>query len=144
SFTARADRSAESVENRTASVETVETTFVEQPVSEDHPYCLRTETMPAFQGGDFKTFYHWVQMQVRVPAEAMEKRLQGRVTVSFIVERDGTLGDIRILQTPDKVFSEEVMRVLEHSDKWTPGIDEHGDTVRVGYTLPVDFKALSD
>ena len=101
---------------------------------------LRAEVMPAFQGsGNLNDFRTWVQMRVRMPEEALEKQLQGRVVATFTIEKDGTLDDIRILQSPDPLFSDEVIRVLKGSDKWTPGTQE-GKAVRVKYTLPIDFR----
>ena len=115
-----------------------ETSLVETVQQPDDAY-FRVETMPAFRGGNLNDFRRWVQTQVRMPAEALENRLQGRVTVTFVIEKDGTLANIEILQTPDRVFSEEVERVLKHSDKWTPGMQK-GKAVRVKYTLPIDFR----
>lgn len=137
SFTARAARYA-APEAEPATAETTETRIAEPSASEEGAY-LRAETMPKFRGGDLNDFRRWVQMQVRMPKEAIENRLQGRVTATFVIEKDGTLGDIRILQTPDRIFSEEVERVLKRSEKWTPGTQK-GKAVRVKYTLPIDFR----
>ncbi len=108
---------------------------LEQP---DEPF-YRVEKMPSYQGGDLNDFRRWVQMQVRMPEAALKQNLQGRVVATFTIEKDGTLDDIRILQTPDPVFSEEVERVLKRSEKWMPGT-QGGEAVRVKYTLPVDFR----
>lgn len=122
--------------------ETTETHIAAPPASEEDTY-LRAEVMPVFQGGNLNDFRRWVQMQVRMPAEALDKQMQGRVVATFVIEKDGTLGDIGILQTPDRVFSEEVIRVLKKSDPWTPGMQK-GKAVRVKYTLPVDFRIIGN
>ena len=137
SFTAPAARYV-APDTEPATAETTETRIAEPPVSDDQPY-LRAEVMPLFRGGNLNAFRQWVQTQVRMPKEAIENQLQGRVVATFTIEKDGTLDDIRILQTPDRVFSEEVIRVLQKSDKWTPGTQE-GKAVRVKFTLPVDFR----
>lgn len=97
------------------------------------------EVMPKFQGGDLNAFHRWVQMRVRMPEAALKRKLQGRVVATFTIEQDGTLDDIRIVQTPDRSLSEEVIRVLKQSDKWTPGTQK-GEAVRVKYALPIDFR----
>ena len=102
---------------------------------------LRAEVMPSFRGGDLNDFRTWVQMRVRMPEEALEKQLQGRVVATFTIEKNGTLDDIRILRSPDPLFSDEVVRVLKGSDKWTPGTQK-GKAVRVKYTLPIDFRIV--
>ena len=58
---------------------------------------------------------------------------------TFIINRDGSLSDVKILQSPEAEFSWEVLRVLERSPKWTPG-QQKGKAVRVKYTIPVDFR----
>ncbi|MBR5849778.1 MAG: energy transducer TonB [Alistipes sp.] len=111
---------------------------VEEEIADDEPF-LRVETMPSFQGGDLNTFRNWVQTNVRFPQIALENGIQGRVALSFVIERDGRLTNIQVLSTPDRSLSEEAVRVLEKSPKWTPG-KQRNQTVRVKYTLPVDFR----
>lgn len=115
-----------------------ETSIVETTEQPEEAF-LMAEVMPKFHGGDLNTFRQWVQMQVRMPEVALKQKLQGRVVATFTIEKDGTLDDIQILQTPDRVFSEEVIRVLKQSDKWTPGTQK-GEAVRVKYTLPIEFR----
>lgn len=111
---------------------------VEEEIAEDEPF-LRVETMPSFQGGDLNTFRNWVQSNVRFPQIALENGIQGRVALSFVIERDGRLTNIQVLSTPDRSLSEAAVEVLERSPKWTPG-KQRNQTVRVKYTLPVDFR----
>ena len=97
------------------------------------------ETMPSFQGGDLNTFRNWVQQNVKFPQIALENGIQGRVVLSFVIEKDGRLTNIQVLQTPDRSLSEEAIRVLNKSPKWSPG-KQRNQVVRVKYTLPVDFR----
>ena len=113
----------------------------EEEVEEDQPF-LRAETMPSFQGGDLNTFRNWVQQNVKFPQIALENGIQGRVTLTFVIEKDGRLTNIQVLQTPDRSLSEEAIRVLSKSPKWSPG-KQRNQTVRVKYTLPVDFRVAN-
>lgn len=112
----------------------------QRAADEDQPF-LVAETMPLFQGGDLNTFRQWVQSQVAYPAAAIEKNIQGRVVVGFVIERDGSLSNINFMQSPDKSLSEEVRRVLESTPagSWTPG-KQKGEVVRVKFLIPVDFR----
>lgn len=106
--------------------------------SEDDTPFLVAEEMPLFQGKDLNTFRTWVQSQIRYPAEALKRGIEGRVVLSFIVECDGSVSTIELLQSPDRILSEEARRVVSSSPKWTPG-RQNGHLVRVRYMLPVDF-----
>jgi protein TonB len=116
-----------------------ENTEVIQQVEEDDQPFLIAETMPSFQGGDLNTFRNWVQQNVKFPQIALENGIQGRVVLSFVIEKDGRLTNIQVLQTPDRSLSEEAIRVLNKSPKWSPG-KQRNQVVRVKYTLPVDFR----
>ena len=95
--------------------------------------------MPTFQGGDLMKFRAWVQSRLRYPQIAQENGITGRVLLTFVVERDGSLTNIEVLQTPDRSLSDEAARVLKMSPKWKPG-KQRNQAVRVKYTLPVDFR----
>lgn len=112
---------------------------VEEEVIEDDQPFLRVETMPKFQGGDLNTFRQWVQSNVKFPQIALENNISGRVTVTFVIEKDGRLTNIQVLQSPDRSLSDEAVRVLQKSPKWTPG-KQRNQTVRVRYNLPVEFR----
>ena len=112
---------------------------IEEEVIEDDQPFLVAETMPSFQGGDLNTFRNWVQQNVKFPQIALENGIQGRVVLTFVIEKDGRLTNIQVLQTPDRSLSEEAIRVLSKSPKWSPG-KQRNQVVRVKYTLPVDFR----
>lgn len=110
----------------------------EEAIEDDQPFLI-AETMPSFQGGDLNTFRNWVQTNVKFPQIALENGIQGRVVLSFVIEKDGRLTNVQVLQTPDRSLSEEAIRVLNKSPKWSPG-KQRNQVVRVKYTLPVDFR----
>ena len=115
-----------------------EVEVVEEEIVDDEPFLI-VETMPTFQGGDLNTFRNWVQSNVRFPQIALENGIQGTVVLSFVIEKDGSLTNIQVLRTPDRSLSEEAVRVLEKSPKWTPG-KQRNQVVRVKYNLPVVFR----
>lgn len=110
----------------------------EEVIEDDQPFII-VETMPSFQGGDLNTFRKWVQDNVRFPQIALENGISGRVVLSFVIEKDGRLTNIQVLMTPDRSLSEEAIRVLNKSPKWSPG-KQRNQVVRIKYTLPVDFR----
>ena len=120
-------------------VEIIQQVAVEEENLEDDTPFVRVEQMPSFMGGDLMTFRNWVQSKVRFPQIAQENNISGRVLLMFVIERDGTLTNIQVLQTPDSSLSDEAIRVLKTSPKWTPG-KQRNQSVRVKYTLPIDFR----
>lgn len=121
------------------SVDIVQQVEVEEEVIEDDVPFMNAEVMPSFQGGDLNKFRTWVQSNVKFPQIALENGIQGRVVLEFVIERDGRLTNIKVLVTPDRSLSEEAIRVLNKSPKWSPG-KQRNQVVRVKYTLPVDFR----
>lgn len=106
---------------------------------------LAVEEMPTFMGGDLSTFRDWVMQNTRYPEEAIKKGIEGNVVVNFCVGKDGYIKESRItvLKSPDKLLSDEVIRVLKSSPQWTPG-KQKGNPVVVQFTLPVGFKVVKD
>ena len=100
---------------------------------------VTAEEMPTFQGGDLSKFRNWVQSNVKYPQIALENGIQGNVVIKFVVEKDGKLSNIQVLQSPDKTLSDAAGQVLQKSPKWKPG-KQRNKPVRVTYTLPVSFK----
>ena len=120
-------------------VEIIQQVAVEDENLEDDQPFVKVEQMPSFMGGDLMTFRNWVQSKVRFPQIAQENNISGRVLLMFVIERDGSLTNIQVLQTPDSSLSDEAIRVLKSSPKWTPG-KQRNQAVRVKYTLPIDFR----
>lgn len=106
---------------------------------------LAVEEMPTFMGGDLNTFRNWVMQNIRYPEEATKKGAVGNVVVNFCVGKYGYIKESRItvLKSPDKLLSDEVIRVLKSSPQWTPG-KQKGNPVVVQFTLPVGFKVIKD
>ena len=114
-------------------VEEVVETIVEEEIF------VTAEEMPTFQGGDLSKFRNWVQNNVKYPQIALESGIQGNVVIKFVVEKDGKLSNIQVLQSPDKTLADAAVQVLQKSPKWKPG-KQRNKPVRVTYTLPVSFK----
>lgn len=106
--------------------------------TDDEPF-LFSEVMPSFQGGNIQQFRMWVQENLKYPKTALDNNIHGRVVLSFIIERDGSVGGIKILQSPDRSLSEEARRIIASSPRWKAG-EQGGKKVRVQYTFPVDFR----
>ena len=102
------------------------------------PY-LVAEKMPEFQGGDLNTFRTWVQQHLKYPSELYREGIEGRVVVTFVIERDGSLSSVKVMRSPHPLFTDAVVQVLEQSPLWKPGIQKDR-AVRVKYMLPVDFR----
>ncbi|MBQ7310345.1 MAG: TonB family protein [Alistipes sp.] len=110
----------------------------QKSVSEDPPFTT-VEQMPTFQGGDLITFNRWVMSQIRYPEIAQQNGIQGLVLVTFIVEIDGSLSNIKVIQSPDTSLTAEAVRVISNSPKWEPG-RQRNHPVRVMFTMPVNFR----
>jgi len=95
------------------------------------------DKLPQYPGG-VETFYKFVNQNLRYPAEALEKNMQGRVNVTFVVERDGSLSDMKTLASPAAPLAAEALRVMTLSPKLEPG-EQNGRRVPVRYTLPIVF-----
>ena len=108
------------------------------PDDDDEIY-ITAEEMPTFQGGDLSKFRNWVQSNVKYPQIALENGIQGNVVIKFVVEKDGKLSNIQVLQAPDKTLADAAVQVIQRSPKWKPG-KQRNKPVRVTYTLPVSFK----
>lgn len=110
----------------------------EDLVAEDE-IVLIAETQPKFQGEDYAAFSRWVFKNIKYPTIAEENNITGRVTISFVVEKDGSVSQVKALSSPDQSLSDEAIRVVQSSPKWTPG-EQRGKKVRVAVVIPVTFK----
>jgi protein TonB len=100
------------------------------------------EQVPEFPGG-LEKFGAYLGKSIRYPAVARENGTQGRVIVTFVVERDGSLTDIKVTRGIGSGCDEEAVRVLKGSPKWKPGI-QNGRPVRVQYSVPISFTLAAD
>ena len=98
----------------------------------------KAEVMPEFPGGE-QAMMKFVSENVQYPEEAKEKEISGRVLVGFIVEKDGSVNEVKIVRGIGGGCDEEAVRVVKAMPKWKPG-KQDGKTVRVSYTMPFFFK----
>ncbi len=110
----------------------------EPPPEEPVKYSL-LEAKPRFQDGDVGQFSYWVNQNLKYPQEAVKDSLQGRVTLQFTIEKDGSVTDVRVLRGCAPILDEEAVRVVSQSPKWTPGYVK-GEPVRVVFNFPVVFQ----
>ena len=96
------------------------------------------EQMPEFPGGEAELI-HYISKNIHYPQAAKEKGIQGRVFVGFVIEKDGSVSNIRNLRGVDSELDAEAMRVVESMPKWKPGM-HNGEFVRVSYQIPIFFK----
>ena len=96
------------------------------------------EQMPSFPGG-MGALMSWLGQNIKYPVIAAENGVQGRVIVQFVVEKDGSITDVKVAKSVDPSLDKEAARVVSAMPKWTPG-KQNGSAVRVKYTVPVTFK----
>ena len=113
---------------------------VEEEVVEEEaiPFQL-VEEKPSFQGGDANQFSKWVNQRLVYPEIAKENGVQGRVTLQFTVEKDGSVTKVKVLRGVDPSLDKEAVRVVSMSPKWKPG-KQRDRAVPVTYTFPVIFQ----
>ena len=95
------------------------------------------ENMPEFAGGDL-ALRRFIAQSIKYPAQALEKGIQGKVFVTFVVEKDGSVGAMKIARGVDPSLDAEALRVVGSLPKWKPG-RQKGELVRVSYTIPINF-----
>ena len=93
------------------------------------------ESMPQFSGDLNK----YLGRNVKYPEEAQKQKIQGRVTVQFIIEKDGTITGVTVLRSVHPLLDKEAIRVVQNMPKWVPGT-QRGEPVRVSYTAPINFR----
>lgn len=96
------------------------------------------DEMPSFPGG-LNGLMTFLAQNMVYPVTAQENGVQGRVTVSFVVETDGSITDVEVARSVDPFLDREAMRIVKAMPKWTPG-KKNGKPVRVKYTVPVVFR----
>lgn len=96
------------------------------------------EVMPQYPGGQI-AMLKYIMENIKYPKQAMKKGIQGRVVVSFIVEKDGRVSNVRLLRSVESSLDKEAVRVVKSMPKWSPG-KQNGKPVRVRFNVPVMFK----
>lgn len=97
------------------------------------------EEKPSFNGGDANEFSKWVNSKLQYPEIAKENGVQGRVTLQFTVNPDGSVSNVKVLRGVDSSLDKEAVRVVSMSPKWKPG-KQRDRAVKVTYTFPVIFQ----
>ena len=111
----------------------------EEEVDEDALPFAVVEEKPMFNGGDANEFTRWVNSKLVYPEIPKENGVQGRVTLQFTVEKDGSVTNVKVLRGVDPSLDKEAVRVVQSSPKWTPG-KQRDRAVKVTYTFPVIFQ----
>lgn len=111
---------------------------VEEKKPEPEKIFTAVEESPRFPGGDAE-LYKWLSKNIRYPEMAAQNNIQGRVTVQFVVEKDGSIGEVKVVRGKDPDLDKEAVRVVKALPKFIPG-KMNGQSVRVWYTLPIMFK----
>ena len=96
------------------------------------------EQQPEFPGGT-QALMEFINTNLRYPVRCFEDSIQGRVTLSFVIEKDGSVTEITKLRSPNEDLTKEAIRVVSAMPKWIPG-KQRGEAVRVRYVLPVTFR----
>ena len=110
----------------------------EAPKEEETKVFDVVEQMPSFPGGD-AALMKFLSEHIKYPVVAEENGIQGRVVATFVVERDGSISDVKVIKSVDPSLDKEAIRVLKSRPKWIPG-KQNGSAVRVKYTVPVTFR----
>lgn len=109
-----------------------------KPKEEENKVFDVVEQMPSFPGG-MGALMQYLSKSIKYPVIAEENGIQGRVICTFVVERDGSITDVRIAKSVDPSLDKEAQRVVKSMPHWIPG-KQNGSAVRVKYTLPVTFR----
>lgn len=96
------------------------------------------ETMPSFRGGDLNKFRLWVQNKINYPQEAIDKKIQGRVFLTFIIEADGSVSNVTVVKGLHPIIDSVAVKAIRESPRWSPG-RQRGQPVRVRYSFPLNF-----
>jgi periplasmic protein TonB len=96
------------------------------------------EVMPTFKGGDINKFREWVQKRTRYPQIAIDKKIKGKVFLTFIIEKDGSVSGVTVVKGVDPLIDNEAAKAITESPKWAPGL-QRGQPVRVRYLIPLNF-----
>ncbi len=103
----------------------------------DEPFFL-VEVMPSFKGGGLDKFREYIQKRTNYPQEALDRKIQGRVFLTFIVEADGTVGNVTVVKGVDPLIDNEAVKAIQGSPSWSPGL-QRGQPVRVRYSMWLSF-----
>ena len=112
---------------------------VEEEEPEEQTIFEVVEQMPEFPNGGMAGLMQFLSKNIKYPTIAQENGTQGRVTVQFVVNKDGSIVDAKVLRGVDPYLDKEALRVIGTMPKWKPGM-QRGKVVRVKFTVPVTFQ----
>ena len=113
----------------------------DEPINqnEDDPETLRiVQELPMFPGG-MTEFVKWLTKNLKYPTAALRSKIEGKVMISFIVNTDGTISDIKVVEKVHRLLDAEALRVAKLMPKWEPGKD-HGKVCRTKVAVPIVFE----
>jgi TonB family protein len=114
---------------------------LQNPQDSDSPIFTVVEVLPEFPGGD-EARMKYLMENIKYPDEARKNGIQGTAYVTFVVEKDGSISNVKVLRGFDKACDEESVRVIKNMPNWKPG-KQKGKAVRVQFNMPIRF-ALGD
>ena len=97
----------------------------------------KVEEKPVFPGGE-KAFYKYLSNNIKYPETAMKNKIQGTVWVKFIIEKDGSISNVKVIRDANPDLNKEALRVIKSMPNWKPG-KQNGKPVRVSYQVPIRF-----
>lgn len=110
---------------------------VEKPQTEEIVNMTLVEQKPQFKGGDSE-MYKWLGSNIEYPVTAVENNVSGKVVVSFIIEKDGSITNVHVVRSKHPALDAEAVRVVKRMPSWDPALN-NGVPVRCQYTLPITF-----
>lgn len=111
-------------------------TVVSQKDQKEDPFNV-VEDMPAFPGG-MEAMIQFISSNIKYPADAKKQKVDGRVLVNFVVEKDGSITEVKVIKPAFPSLDAEAIRVVKAMPKWKPGY-QNGKAVRVKFTMPINF-----
>ena len=111
-------------------------TVVSQKDQKEDPFNV-VEDMPAFPGG-MEAMIQFISSNIKYPADVKKQKVDGRVLVNFVVEKDGSITEVKVIKPAFPSLDAEAVRVVKAMPKWKPGY-QNGKAVRVQFTMPINF-----
>lgn len=111
---------------------------IEEDQGDESEVFVIVEDMPEFPGGEL-ALRKWLSSNIKYPTIAAENGIQGKVYVTFVVDKDGSISNATIVRGVDPSLDQEALRVVNQLPRWKPGM-QRGKPVRVSYTVPINFQ----
>ena len=124
-------------DTKTSGIPGIKVEYIEEKINPDSIYRV-TEVGPEFPEG-WQALLDYLKKNVNYPAQCREAKIQGRVLINFLVEKDGSIKNASVLKSAHPLLDAEALRVISEMPNWKPGM-EHGIPVRVQFTVPVNFR----